>query len=239
MLVLAALSMGRIGAAQDWLPLKSAIVLVRTPPQTIQYQGRPAKTMGFGTGTLIAIDPDGTGGYVLTAKHVVDGAKTMTAIWKSGFGSSGPVVGSGHLYDTCIFRVAVPPGAVAMPVSDESPNPGETVDIAGYPYATYFEWSRGTVRSYTYPHPDQMMEINAPATEGMSGGPIIYKGCVVGTIVAGDSPGTSSRYTYGTHHQPIRNLLREIMPHGLIAGIDARRQLAQSRQVGACPPGYG
>lgn len=226
-LVLTVVATPLVAAGQDWLPLRSAIVRVRGE------ENADGRGVNCGSGTLIAIDENGDGGgYVLTAKHVARGSRTMTAIWESGFSSYGPIVGQGKIYDTCVFRVAVPPGAVAIPVAEESPQPGESVDIVGYAWSRDFRTSRATVRTYTDSYPDQLMEINGQVIDGMSGGPIIYQGHVVGTIV-----GYNGR-TYATHHQPIRNLLREILPHGLVAGIDARRQLAQCAG-GACPPGYG
>lgn len=210
-------------SAQDWLSLADAVVLVEC--------GR-----GVGTGTLVArYEQDGQqGGYVLTAKHVVEESPRCYVTWRSGYRADGYVDARGQLYDTALIRVRPPTDSPIIPVADKDAPSGVTAHVFGYggqynrPIRT-LQLLHGEIKVRGYAtYADSMAIICDPwCMSGDSGGPIVHSGHVVGVISGYSSP----RDTRGPHCTPIRNLLRSVLPHGIVAGIDRRRAQA------ACPGG--
>jgi S1-C subfamily serine protease len=199
-------------SGQDWLP---AIVRVECG-------------LGIGTGTLVATyEQDGQqGGYVLTARHVVDDGPACVVVWQDGYRSAGLVDAKGDRYDTALIRVRPPAGSPVLPVAEEPAPQGVVVQVFGYggqydqPVRS-LRLTQGEVKVRGYAdYGNEMRIICDPwCMSGDSGGPIIFRGKVVGIISGYSEP----RDTRGPHCTPIRNLLRTVLPHGIFAAVDQRR----------------
>lgn len=215
-------------SGQDWLSLADAVVRVECGS-------------GVGTGTLVArYEQDGQqGGYVLTAKHVVEEASACIVVWRSGYRSHGHVDARGQLYDTALIRVAPPADSPVIPVAEIAARRGVLCDVFGYggqwgvPVETLrLQHSQVACRGYTQGEGGYVITLDPWCVSGDSGGPIVYQRQVVG-IIAGF---TEPRDTQGPHAGPIRNLLRTLLPHGLVVGIDQHRMQGRT-QPGCCPGG--
>lgn len=200
--------------SQDWLSLADAVVRVEC--------GR-----GVGTGTLVArYEKEGKqGGYVLTCRHVVE-QDDCIVVWRDGYRSNGRVDARGAVYDTALVRVTPPADAQVIPVAEEPAQPGDVVRAFGYggqynvPVRTLqLHSAEITVRGYEQFGQESRITCDAWCQSGDSGGPLVFKGQIVGIISGYSEP----RDTRGPHCTPIRNLLRTVLPHGIVAGIDAAR----------------
>ena len=212
-------------SGQDWLP---AIVRVEC--------GR-----GVGTGTLVArYEQDGRqGGYVLTARHVVEEGPACVVVWQSGYRSAGHVDARGERYDTALIRVSPPTDAPVITVAEDPAPQGSVVQVFGYggqsgQRVDRLQLMRGEVkvRGYADYGNEQRIVCDPWCVSGDSGGPIVYQDQIVGLVSGYSEP----RDTRGPHCTPIRNLLRLVLPHGIVAGIDAQRARNQSRSP-LCLPG--
>lgn len=193
---------------------------------------------GIGTGTLVArYEQDGQqGGYVLTCKHVVEEGPACVVVWNNGYRANGYVDVRGERYDTALIRVAPSAEAAVLPVADDPAPVNVTVQVFGYggqynQSVNSLRLMRGEVKVRGYEEFGNEIRIVCDpwCMSGDSGGPIVFQGKVVG-IISGYNP--QRRDTRGPHYQPIRNLLRTVLPHGIVAGVDALRA-----QRAACPPG--
>ena len=172
---------------------------------------------------------------MLTAKHVVEEGPSCVVVWHDGYRSAGYVDARGERYDTALIRVSPPPDSPVIPVAEEPAPQGVTVQVFGYggqynrPLGL-LRLMRGEVKVRGYSEFGQESRIVCDpwCVSGDSGGPMVYCGQVVGIISGYSEP----RDTRGPPCHPIRNLLRAVLPHGLVAGVDAARS---QRRV--CPPG--
>lgn len=210
-------------SGQDWLSLADCVVRLE------QQQG---DAIHGGTGTVIAAE--GATCYVLTCKHVVQGLPQMQVIWRDGRESTGRVIGQGQVYDTAILQAPCTSGARYVEVADQYAPQGATVHVLGYRGGSsqLIPW-QSTVRGYSSEQYSRI-QIDPGSGSGDSGAPILYAGRLVGIVSGGQLDDRSRRpiNTHGPYCTPIRNLLRMVLPHGIVAGIDARR--ASQR---ACQPG--
>ena len=222
-LVLVAVS----ASGQDWLPLADCVV-------RLEYQ--QGNAISGGTGTVVFVE--GTTCYVLTCKHVVSGVPQMQVIWRDGSESTGRVVAQGEVYDTAILSAPCAAGTRWIDVADEYPPQGASVVIFGYRGGSsqLIPW-QNTVRGYSREQYSRI-QLEPGSGSGDSGGPIVYNGTLVGIVSGGQLDNRMrSSSTHGPYCTPIRNLLRMVLPHGIVAGIDARRARAVCPPGGNCRPG--
>jgi len=213
---------------QDWLPLAECVVRLE------QTQGN---AIHGGTGTVISVD--GGTCYVLTCKHVVEGLPQMQVIWRDGRESTGRVVAQGQVYDTAILRAPCTPETRYIEVADQYAPQGSTVQILGYRGGSsqLIPW-QSRVLGYENSQYSRI-QIEPGSGRGDSGAPMLYGGRLVG-IVSGAQLDARSRpiNTHGPYCTPIRTLLRMVLPHGIVAKLDARRAMRANCPPGVnCPPG--
>ena len=77
--------------------------------------GRPGRRSAMGSGSAVAITPDG---YLLTSAHVVGGADRATALLADGRELRAEVVGRDPLSDLAVLRVSAATGLVAAELGD-------------------------------------------------------------------------------------------------------------------------
>ena len=147
-----------------------------------------------GSGTVIKkIGPADVDGYyigwVLTASHVIKDNDTLFTIYfNNGAITEGGkvVVKSNYNYDSyCdygVIRALIPNRVKPMEISEEDVPVGENVEMCGFGRGSFKHW----LGVYAGDKEDGDGHIIfAHAVQGDSGGPIIYKGKVVGVICFG------------------------------------------------------
>lgn len=145
-----------------------------------------------GSGTVVKfIRDDGENyiGLVLTASHCIRSEKTeMTILFRNGKVTKGGKVVHNSFYrfdsynDIALIEAVIPDEVPIMEMSNEKIKYGDKVEMAGY--------ATGKLRHWDAIYGGQTINgkghvIYSWAIQGDSGGPIIYKGKVVGVICFG------------------------------------------------------
>jgi S1-C subfamily serine protease len=139
-------------------------------------------------------------GYVVTNQHVVGDTAYVELRFADGEWRTGEVVGSDPYTDLAVVGVDdLPADAVALPVADANPDPGERVAAIGNPmgldgtitvgYVSGTNRSNPTGSGFSLP---ETIQTDAAVNPGNSGGPLLtLDGTVVGVnrAKAGDNIG--------------------------------------------------
>jgi len=184
-----------------------------------------------GSGTLVYAKGDE--GYVITCRHVVGGNRTATAEFRTGYKSTGPVVGRGQSYDQAVIKIRPPAGATVIPVADEPAPQGAIVHGFGYggqygipiQRVRLIHWQSKLHGYKRSGDGTSLIKLDPWAQSGDSGGPVVYNGRLVGLIQGGELAGYNGRPldTHGAYSTPIRNLLQSIAPQA-VAGVVIQQQ---------------
>lgn len=157
---------------------------------------------GVGTGVVI-VDK----GIILTNLHVVQGAETLKLTFYDGSESAASVVGAQPENDLAVLQAhTIPddlPAATMRSTSDLLP--GEQVVAVGFPFGIGPSVSSGVVsglgRSFRSPEGEQeignLIQFDAAANPGNSGGPLVTMGGEVVGVVTGILNPTSHRTFVG------------------------------------------
>lgn len=164
----------------------------------------------YGSGTLV--DVQGKHGLVLTNWHVVsDAVSPPTVLFADGFRSLARVVKADRDWDLAalvVWRPQVGPVALAT----QPPRPGEMLSIAGYGQGPY-RLASGRCTNYLAPNtrlPREMVELEAAARQGDSGGPIFNRRGELAGVLWGEGNG----YTTGSYCGRVRRFLNGVVPDG-------------------------
>ncbi len=138
-----------------------------------------------GTGFLVSSD-----GLIVTAQHVIDGAKTIRVLLKDGRDLPAKVVSSSKTTDIAILQVEVA-GATYLPIQSASSLAlGDSVYTLGFPAVDILgaehKYSDGKVSALSGLEGDNaFLQVTVPVQPGNSGGPLIDShGRVVGVITS-------------------------------------------------------
>jgi hypothetical protein len=199
--------------AQNWEPSEEA-----------NYHSSIIKLSGdgySGSGTVIKFIKDSAKyegyyvGWILTASHVVNNSETKFELFFSdGDVTENAVVvmkksESDSFNDFALIRGLIPKNIKPMEISTENIPVGEEVEMCGY--------GSGQFRHWNAKYAGESMDsgghvIFSWAIQGDSGGPIIYKGKVVGVICFGtgikrykDTPRVIVGPIYGSNVERIEN----------------------------------
>jgi hypothetical protein len=185
-----------------------ALVRIYTPRSTSVPGKESVESSGFGAGFFVSEQGD-----LLTAYHVIQGAATVEIHVSSGKPCANPrIVGYDEHRDLAHLRCVPAPGSTVatLPIEDRfEPLPLEGGVIYGHPNATANQRFRADFPSarvlksdkyfigggsspFTGP-PFDLITLNAVLEQGMSGGPVIYKGKVIGVVSGGQQPGGQQR----------------------------------------------
>ena len=133
-------------------------------------------------------EAEGTGfeinskGDILTAEHVVDGAKSIKVTFEDGSTANATLVGSDKTTDTAVIHVDVPASQLhPLTLGDSSAaQPGQTVVAIGSPFSLEETMTAGIVsavnRTITAPNNFSItgaIQTDAAINHGNSGGPLI------------------------------------------------------------------
>jgi serine protease DegQ len=155
-------------------------------------------------GTGVVIIDNGT---ILTNLHVVSGAKRVRVVFSDGLVSDADIVGMRPEHDLAVLRARRIPDdlkAVAMRSTSDL-LPGDRVTAVGYPFGIGPSVSHGVVSGLKrdFRSPDgksvlsNLIQFDAAANPGNSGGPLVTDdGAVVGIVTAIYNP-TQGRFFVG------------------------------------------
>ena len=176
------------------LPSPQARAAATVMPSVVHVQslGRNAKgqevPLGVGTGVVI-VDK----GLVLTNLHVVQGSRSVRLTFADGTESGASVVGTRPEQDLAVLQAHTMPDdlkAATMRSTDDL-LPGDAVVAVGFPFGIGPSVSAGVVsgkgRSFRSPEGQQeigdLIQFDAAANPGNSGGPLVtLDGAVVGIV---------------------------------------------------------
>lgn len=187
-------------------PAARAAEVVRPAVVRVMSYGRDEKgeevEQGVGTGVVI-VDK----GIILTNLHVVQGARTLKVTFSDGSESVASVTGAQPENDLAVLQAhTIPDDLVAATMrSTQDLVPGDQVVAVGFPFGIGPSTSAGVIsgldRSFRSPEGEQeltnLIQFDAAANPGNSGGPLVtMDGEVVG-IVTGILNPTSHRTFVG------------------------------------------
>lgn len=187
-------------------PAARAAEVVRPSVVRVMSYGRDDKgeevEQGVGTGVVI-VDK----GIILTNLHVVQGARTLKVTFSDGSESVASVTGAQPENDLAVLQAhSIPDDLVAATMrSTQDLVPGDQVVAVGFPFGIGPSTSAGVIsglgRSFRSPEGEQeltnLIQFDAAANPGNSGGPLVtMDGEVVG-IVTGILNPTSHRTFVG------------------------------------------
>jgi serine protease Do len=189
--------------------VRPAVVHVRITPNSAQA----ASSRGSG----FIFNPDG---YILTAHHVVDGAKEIEVRLADGQRLHGQVVATDPQVDFAIVKIG---GAGNFPIlsfgDSDSLKVGELVGSLGYPFGTESSLHVGIIsRSGKRQNGSaafDYVQTDAGANAGESGGPLVnMKGHVIGIVTMASEKGTIG---FAVPINVIKNMIPRIMAEEKIA----------------------
>jgi len=142
-----------------------------------------------GTGTII--DHDKTHSFILTAAHVIRGATRILFYLPSGRVAECTLVKADGDNDWAILRcpvLGIKPAKSALSETVEI-QIGDEAGVYGYAGGSRFLRAVGRVKQYVSGDKGKtwnMIETTCGTISGMSGGPVVVRGRVVGVITGGD-----------------------------------------------------
>jgi len=176
-------------AAQAYAAVRPSVVKVRGFGE-VEHESETEPEIQVGTGVVI-VDK----GLILTNLHVVLGASRVTVVFADDLESEATVVGMRPEHDLAVLQAkTVPDDLVAATMrSTADLLPGDAVVAIGYPFGIGPSASAGVVsglrREFRSPEGKRMLtnliQFDAAANPGSSGGPLVTAGGeVVGIVTA-------------------------------------------------------
>jgi hypothetical protein len=157
--------------------------------------------MSLGSGSLVAVDQ--RLGLVLTCWHVIqDAAGPIVVAFPDGFRSAATVVRTDREWDLAALAIHRPP-AQPIAISPRAPQPDEVLVLAGYGGNGEYRAVAGRCTQYLAPErnwPMELVELDAPARQGDSGGPIFNSQGELAGVLSGSGFGQ----TCGTYCGRVR-----------------------------------
>ena len=158
------------------------------PEERDQYQ------IQHGTGSGVVIRSDG---YILTNKHVVEGASRVDAVFRDGTHLHGKTVGVDDATDLAVVKVEAQRLRVAPFADSNRTRPGQWVVAIGSPFGLDYTVTVGVVSAVGRGELganeiEDYLQTDASINPGNSGGPLVnLRGEVVGinTMIVGQGTG--------------------------------------------------
>ena len=161
-----------------------------------------------GSGTVVKFIEDAGENYIgliLTASHCVKDKSTLFNVFFSGGKKSeGGIVAYNSMYilesynDVALIEAVIPDEIPVVEISNEKVKCGEEVEMCGYATGSLRHWNAKYAGSSI---PQDGHVIFSWAIQGDSGGPILYKGKIIGVICFGTAlERFNDRYIVGPIH---------------------------------------
>jgi len=162
----------------------------QTPHPAVARIIAPEST-GVSLGSGVLVDINGSQGLVLTNWHVIRDSRSAVLVqFADGFQSAGTVIRFDEAWDLAAISIWKPK-VNPVPLAQRNPIPGEPLSIAGYGRGAYRE-QRGRCTEYLSPgsgYPKELVELQAPARQGDSGGPILNADGRLAGVLFGEGNG--------------------------------------------------
>ncbi len=162
------------------------------PPATLGRNGSDSDDLsGLGTGVIINAD-----GQILTARHVIEGAKTIEVTFADGTVAKGKVESETPETDSAVLSTDKSPEVIVPAVLSGGGRVGDEVFVVGHPLGLAYSMSAGVISGLgrSIPLDDeitlrQLIQFDAAANPGNSGGPLLNRnGQVIGIVTALANP---------------------------------------------------
>jgi hypothetical protein len=168
--------------------------------------------VSYGSGSLVDVRDDY--GLVVTNWHVVrDASGAISVLFPDGFSSKADVVKVDKDWDLAALSIRKP-AAAPLPLTATPPQPGQKLFIAGYGSGD-FRAAAGNCLGYGSPEqglPQELVEVDAEARHGDSGGPILNERGEIAGVLFGTN-GT----THGSYGGRVIQFLTSVLPGGTFA----------------------
>jgi S1-C subfamily serine protease len=183
------------------------------------------KSLSSGTGFFVS-----ERGYVVTAAHVVENAKKVAVITRSGQELEAEIVDTDEANDLALLKADASAKALRI-ATDSEANVGEKILTIGYPLPDI----QGLAQKATFGRVNALsgladdvryLQIDTPVQPGNSGGPVVdSRGSVIGIVEAILNPEQSIRTT-GTIPQNVNYAVKSdnLVPLLAHSGIGARNE---------------
>jgi serine protease Do len=185
---------------------------------------RPEPQIEHGIGSGVIISPDG---YIVTNRHVIDGAVDIRVTMSDRKILSAKLLGSDPLTDLAVIKIDghdLP----SVPWGDSTQlRPGQTVLAFGNPFGLRFSVTRGIVSALNRPNPyaddprkpGGFIQTDAAINQGNSGGPLVdARGEVVGINTFLISPsGAFSGMGFAIPSQIVRPTVETLIRDGKVS----------------------
>jgi S1-C subfamily serine protease len=184
-------SQAPLSVAEVYQTLLPSVVLIQATGGSSTVDGKPAATTATGTGVIVNAD-----GTILTAFHVVDGARAIKVNYTDGTSSTAVVATSDAKQDIATLTPAGLPGTVVPAVLGGAAQVGDDVVAIGNPLGLTASTTSGVVSGLDRVLARDkegdisgLIQFDAAVNPGSSGGPLLNnRGQVVGIVVALANP---------------------------------------------------
>ncbi len=198
-----------------WTPENLADYLLtgQTPrPAVARIIAPEQSSTSLGSGVLVDINRNQ--GLVLTNWHVVRDSRSAVLVqFPNGFQSAGTVIRWDEAWDLAAL-VIWKPDATPIQIAAAPPTIGEPLTIAGFGRGPYRE-ETGPCTEYLSPgtgQPQELVELQARARQGDSGGPIFNARGELAGVLFGESDG----HTIGSCSARVRTFLATVGSRGFV-----------------------
>jgi len=183
--------------AQIYQTVRPSVVLIRAVGGSSSVDGKQETEVATGTGVIINAD-----GTVLTADHVIAGAKSIQVTYVDGTSSPAAVATGDPKQDIATLTPAKLPGTVVPAVLGGGVQVGDNVTAIGNPFGLTGTTTNGVVSGLGRVLSGEkngdiggLIQFDAAVNPGNSGGPLINeRGQVVGIVVALTNPTGSDTF---------------------------------------------
>ena len=178
-------------ASSAYEAVRAGLVVIEAAHQ------RPPGTEDLGTGVIID-----TGGDIVTALHVVQGASHITVTFADGTTSDGSIAVSEPSDDIAVLTTARLPAVIVPAVLGPSPQIGDETFAVGNPLGLVGSLSAGVIsglgRTFKLANGrtlSGMIQFDAAVNPGSSGGPLLNtKGQVIGIVTGLANPAGTDNF---------------------------------------------
>jgi len=137
-------------------------------------------------GSGVVVHPDG---WVLTARHVVEGADRLVALLPGEIRAvPATVVWVDPERDLAFVRLGEPAEAALALAPPPSLELGQAVDASGYPLDATERWPNASSGQVGRPLNDGRVQLSIALNPGNSGGPVAVDGALIGIVSQGGDP---------------------------------------------------
>lgn len=178
-------------------------------PAIVRVGSRYGRFTDYGTGTII--NRRGKTAIVLTCWHTLrDGGAKDVFVVANGRRYHARVLHTDRTWDVAVLQIQ-DPGITPIAMATTSPIRGQTMILAGLGQGQgNYRQVSGQLQGYRAPQGAtnfQWMAVAAGSRDGDSGGPVLYRGRVVGLVST-----TSGYASYGPCLPRLRMILRAVLP---------------------------